>query len=254
MATQLKTRNHISHTKISEFLRCPRKFHLHRRLRIPPAFTPAALVFGGAIHEALSVFHQARLEGRETDLDELMAAFDGRWNSEDRPIRFGSDEDAGRLREKARGMIEVYLEDPPVAGLPLAVEESLNTCLRDDLPPLLGRIDLLERGEDGGVVLTDFKTASSRRTKDPAQLVLYREALRILDYPGAEDARLRYVVLLKTKEPAIDVQVPELDGGELQKLIALYRAAWHGIQLGASHPVPGWWCSGCQWKHKCDQA
>ena len=167
---------------------------------------------------------------------------------------YGKDHDAESLREKAQGMIAAYLEDPPIAGRPLAVEESINTCLRDDLPPLLGRIDLLERAEDGGLVLTDFKTASSRRSKDPSQLVLYREALRLLGYPGAGEAEVRYVVLLKTKEPDVDVQVPQLHGGELKRLLGLYRAAWHSIQQGAAHPVPGWWCRDCQWKHRCDQA
>ena len=254
MGPKLRSRNHISHSKISEFLKCPRKFHLHRRLRIPPAFTPSALIFGGAIHEALSVFHQARLEGRKLGEESLMEAYDERWAEEDNEIHFSKDQDAEALREKAEGMIAAYLEDPSLAGLPLAVEESINTCLRDDLPPLLGRIDLLERSEDGGLVLTDFKTASSRRSKDPSQLVLYREALRILGYPGAGEAKLRYVVLLKTREPAVNVQEPKLDGGELGRLLGLYRAAWQSIRNGASHPVPGWWCRDCQWKHKCDQA
>ena len=93
-----------------------------------------------------------------------------------------------------------------------------------------------------------------RRSNDPSQLVLYREALRIPGYPGAGEAEVRYVVLLKTKEPDVDVQEPQLDGGELKRLLGLYRAAWQSIRNGASHPVPGWWCRDCQWKHKCDQA
>ncbi len=252
--TQLKAKQHISHSQINEFLRCPRKYHLHRRLRIQPAFTPSALVFGGAIHEALSMYHQARLEGRELGLEEMMQAYDERWAEVDETVKYKKEADQDSLRKKAERMLEVYLKEPSLAGTPVAVEEKVNTCLRDDLPPLWGRLDLLEETEDGKLVLTDFKTASSRRSKDPSQLVLYREALRILGYPGAEEARLRYVVLLKTKEADIDVQEPDLDGDELQKLIGLYRAAWHSIQNGTSHPVTGWWCSGCQWRHKCDQA
>ncbi|MFP4029673.1 MAG: RecB family exonuclease [Candidatus Brocadiia bacterium] len=245
---------HISHSQINEFLRCPRKYHLHRRLQIPPAFTPAPLIFGGAVHEALAAYHQARLEGQQLGPDTLMEVFDERWMAEERPVRYGNGENKESLRDKAYRMMETYLEDPRGIGPPVAVEEKIDVSLREDLPPVWGRIDLLEQDEDGRLVLTDFKTASSRRSKDPSQLVLYREALRILGYPGVEDAQIRYVVLLKTKEPAIDVQVPELEGGELNRLVGLYRAAWHSIQNGTSHPVTGWWCRDCQWKHKCDQA
>ena len=59
------TEVHISHSQINEFLGCPRRYHLHRRLGLKPAFCPSPLLFGGSVHEALALYHQARLEGRE---------------------------------------------------------------------------------------------------------------------------------------------------------------------------------------------
>lgn len=252
MATQTKTR-HISHSRVSEFLRCPKKYHFHYRLRIPPAFMPSALIFGIAVHEAIALYQQRRLEGSRTSEEDMLETFCRRWDSEELPVRYGKNEDEKSLFEKAEGIVRAYLEDPCEAGEPLAVEEKINVRLRKDLPPLRGRIDLLERTGEGDAVLTDFKTASSRRSQDPGQLVLYREALRLLGYPGAGKARLRCVVLLKTKKPGVEVQQLEAGTGELEKLMSLYRETWEAIESGASYPRPDWHCQGCQWSHVCDQ-
>ena len=248
---------HISYSKINEFLMCPKKYHLHRRLRMPPAFIPSALIFGISVHEAIALYHQKRLEGVAAGEDDLLETFCRCWDNteqeKDLPVHYGKKEDSGVLFEKAEAMLRAYLDSPQSAGEPLAVEEWIEVSIRKDLPSLVGRIDLLEKTGDGQIVLTDFKTASSRRLQDAAQLVLYREALRLLGYPGAGEARLRCVVLLKTKTPGVEVQDLEAGGGRLEKLMSLYREAWEAIQAGVSYPRPDWQCKSCQWSHVCDQ-
>lgn len=252
-ATKAKRRRHISYSQINEFLMCPKKYHLHRRLKLPPDFMPSSLAFGIAMHEAIALFHQKRLAGFRAGEEEILATFQKHWDSQKLPIKYKKNEGEDVLREKARGMLGKYLESPHVCGTPLAVEEKVHAVLRDDLPPILGRIDLLEKTEDGGQILTDFKTASSRRAQDEGQLLLYREALRMAGYTGADTIQLRCVVLLKTKEPDIDIQTFDADDGKLKKLMSLYRETWDAIQNGVSHPTPGWQCSSCQWAHLCSQ-
>jgi len=248
-----QTKQHISYSMINEFLACPRKYHLHRRLRLPPAFAPAALVFGSAVHEAIACYQQARLEGREAGEEKLQSVFARRWDREEMPVRFNKGEDADSMLDTAIGLISAFMETPADCGTPLAVEQHVKTRLSDSIPELWGVIDLLEETEEG-LVLTDFKTASSRRTQDPAQLVLYKEALKCLGYPGAENAKIRYVVLVKNKKPVIEVQSPEESPRELPKLMSLFQTSWQAIEQGADHPVPSWQCNTCQWQHKCDQA
>jgi len=251
VSTSTKTEVHLSHSQVSEFVQCPRKYHLHRRLGLKPEFAPSGLVFGSCVHEALSAFHQARLEGRSAGLAELVRAFQERWSAETLPLKFGKGESEKSLRTKAKGMLRFYLDNSSCRGQVIAVEEPFRIVLSEHIPPVFGRIDLVELSPEGSLVLTDFKTAGSRREPDPGQLVLYREALRHLDYPGVDSARVKYELLLKTKEPGIAVYEPEVSEESVDRLRSLYRAVWPDIQAGCSFPHEGWWCESCQWRSAC---
>ncbi len=253
MAVKTKQRPHLSHTQVGEFLLCPRRYHLHRRLGLEPQFRPSWLQFGISVHEAVAVYHQRRLEGKEAGTEDLLAAYRAAWGSCDLPLRLKDGETAEGLEEKAAGMLAVYLAAPANAGEVVAVEEPFRIRLSGKMPAVEGRIDLVERTEDGSIVLTDFKTAASRSEPDVRQLVLYREALLALDGGGRADIAVRYVVLVKTKTPQVVVYEPEVGEGSIRRLTALYEAAWRDIERGASFPVPGWQCEDCPWQEACDQ-
>jgi len=249
-----RTGQHLSHSQVSEFIRCPRRYHLHRRLHLQPGFSPSGLLFGSAIHEALSLYHQMRLEGGEAGISLLMRAFDRRWADESFPVKFKPGESRKSLRTKARRMLEFYLRNSATAAEVIAVEEPFQITLCEEIPPVIGRVDLIERASGGELVLTDFKTAASRREPDPGQLVLYREALRLLDYPGNGSMSVRYEVLLKGREPDIIVFEPTITDDDVSRLRSLYQDVWEDIRHGCSFPKTGWWCSDCQWRKHCDQA
>jgi len=133
----------------------------------------------------------------------------------------------------------------------VAVEEPFALQLADHLPEVQGRIDLIERLADGRHVLTDFKTAKSRRWLTADQLVLYREAARALGLAGPERLGVRYVLLLKTASPSVEVLDVPIAHGSLERLISTYRSVWQDIERGASSPRPGWQCRTCQWARYC---
>lgn len=248
-----KTTTHLSHSQVSEFLICPRRYHLHRRLGLPPEFRPSPLLFGICMHEALARYHQKRLEGRRAGASELLDVFTGRWQAEKLPVKLKEDESAASIRKEAEGLLAVYLEEFEAAGEVLAVEEPFRLTLDGSFPEVWGRIDLAESLEDR-LVLTDFKTASSAREPDPGQLVLYRRALRALGYAEEGPVVCRYVSLVRTKTPKVCVFEPEIGPEDLKRLTALYGAAWRDIRSGCRFPRPGWPCEGCQWRSACDQA
>ncbi len=245
---------HLSHSQITEFSRCPRKYHLHRRLGLPAEFCPSGLLFGSAVHEALATYHQMRLEGREAPSEQLWQAFRKRWGAEEGPVRFKRGESARSLQAKARKLLEFYAAHPGCSGKVMAVEEPFRLQLSEALPPVWGIIDLVEMGPEGRLVLTDFKTAASRTEPDPDQLILYRQALKALEYPGNGEVSARYVVLLKTREPDMVVFEPEIGPADSQRLRKLYSVVWQDIGRGCSFPRLGWWCRDCQWRGHCDQA
>jgi putative RecB family exonuclease len=253
MKTDSARQMHISHSQITEFTRCPRKYHLHYRLGLLAAFCPSGLLFGSAVHEAIACYHQARLEGRQSSAGELLEAFRGCWESERLPVRFKRGENPQSLLAMGQRILEFYLAHPHCAGEPLAVEEPFRLELSDGLPPVWGQIDLVETHPEGHLVLSDFKTAASRSEPDPAQLVLYREAVRRLDYPGAERSQARYVLLLKTIQPEVVVLEQQVGAGSMEKLGGLYASVWEDIRRGCSFPIPGWCCQDCQWQRHCDQ-
>jgi RecB family exonuclease len=135
----------------------------------------------------------------------------------------------------------------------LAVEEPFVLQLSDQLPDIQGRIDLAELSTDGSLVVTDFKTAQAKTEPEPEQLVLYRQAARMMALCDDQAVRTRYVCLLKTKEPEVVTFEPEIPDGALEALTQRYTEVWEAIQSGCSFPVTGWWCAGCQWKRYCEK-
>jgi len=243
---------HLSYSQVQEFTQCPKRYHLHRRQGLAPEFVPSGLIFGSAIHEAIALFHQARLEGREVDVEELLAAFSNCWSAEQLPVRYSPGSSEAGLMRRAKKMLEYYLANPHCAGEVLAIEEAFSLNLSPDLPPVVGRIDLVERSAEGHLVVTDFKTAKSRQTPSTDQLVLYQEAAKGLDRAGNSQVLTRYVVLLKTKEPEVVVYEPEITPGQIDRLCRTYLDVWEAIEAGVKHPHTSWWCGSCQWQRHCD--
>ncbi len=252
MSEHTKQEVHLSHSQIEEFSGCPRRYHLHRRLKVPPDCMPSALLFGIALHEALALLNQKRLEGKAASLAELHNKFLGQWKAEQLPVKYSRGEHENSLKAMARRMIAFYLENPACCGDVLAVEEPFRLRLSASIPPVLGRIDLVERSPDGGLVVVDFKSAKSRKEPAPEQLVLYREAARAFRLAEGDRVSARFVVLLKTKEPAVVVYEPEIVPQDLKKLITRYEEVWKAIQAGVAYPVASWRCGGCQWQRHCD--
>ena len=161
--------------------------------RYPPESVPANLVFGASFHAALDAYYQARLEGRDAGLDDLLAAFSTHWaeelagkhGHESVPVKFSAkDEDEANLRALAERMLSAFLEyRKERASEVIAIEESFRVDVADDLPPLVGRVDLVEivTGDDGArtICLTDFKTAARKPTLEDLgadQLLIYGKA------------------------------------------------------------------------------
>ena len=175
-----------------------------------------------------------------------------RWRRERLPVRCGPGETEKSLREMARRMLSCYLARHEPAGRVLAVEEPFRLDLSPRIAPVHGRIDLAEAAPDGQIVVTDFKSAGTRKAPDPAQLVLYREAVRSFSADPDVQVSARFVVLLKAREPDVVVHEPEIGPADLQSLTGRYEEVWQPIQSGCSFPVTGWWCGGCQWAGHCN--
>ena len=249
--------DHISHSQINGYSMCSLKWWLSRRFEALHA--PAALVFGVAFHNAMQQLNQAKLEGRDVDLDDLMDAFDKSVAKETKPIEYGKKDTAESLRQAAQRMFNLAMQEAPTSTV-IGVEEPFSVRLADDVPVIIGYIDLIElREDDEGafIELVDYKTAGRMPSDDslpPDQLILYSLAVRenglLAEYSDLP-VRLRYRVVTKTKEPKY-IEIPvEPNPHEEARLIAKIEACVRGMKNHVVFPSSGWACASCQYRQHC---
>jgi putative RecB family exonuclease len=256
-----ETAPHLSYSQIRTYASCPLAWKLSRTEK--PEQTPAALVFGSAFHAAAERFYQARLEGGEPGLPDLLAAYDRAWveRTEGQAIRYPARADNPvALRELAERMLWAFLEHARAhTGEIIAVEEPFEVELAAGLPPLRGRLDLIEITDTPSgkrLQLVDLKTAARRcgaEDIDREQLDLYALAARrtglLRQFGLPLDLRVDLATKTKVCE-IIPLAVPPEPKNEA-RLIAKARAVWRGMAAGVCYPAPGWRCPDCGYKTAC---
>ena len=259
---------HLSHSQCRTYAGCSLQWFLSRRY--PPEFVPANLLFGASFHAAMDAYYQARLEGRDAGLDDLLAAFSTHWAEElagvhghgSVPVKFSAkDESEDNLRALAERMISAFLEyQKGRTSQVIAIEEGFRIDLDADLPSLVGKIDLieLETGSDGTrrLCLTDFKTAAKKPTLDDLgsdQAQLYGRAAVGMGLVNAFQLplALRYLVVTKTKNPEVHVLEVENSPRDWRRLTEKIRQCWRGMRAQVVFPSPSWRCSGCGHARLC---
>ena len=171
-------------------------------------------------------------------------------------IKFGKNDDVNTLSQLAERMLMAFCESEFAEpnGMILGVEEELRGRVFDSCPDLLGRIDLLIENADD-LVVTDLKTSRSRWTGEQAvdsgdQLLLYSELARSL-VPG-KSIKLRFLVITKTKQPAINEHFVTLDPRRLAHTKRTVERVWRSITQGNFFPAPSVMnCGGCPFRGPC---
>ena len=144
----------------------------------------------------------------------------------------------------------------------IAIEEPFRIELDAGLPPLVGKIDLIEieTAPDGTrhLCLTDFKTAARKPTLDDLgsdQAQLYGRAAVGMGMVNAFrlPLALRYLVVTKTKHPEVHILEVENTPRDWRRLTEKIRQCWRGMRAGVVFPAPSWRCPGCGHARLCGQ-
>lgn len=267
-AQRLTGRGYLSHSQLSLFRGCPRKFAYVYVEKATPEFQPVSLIFGGSIHAAMELHFRRQLEGLSSDAGDLMHAFVEAWQAQcdsqpDTPVRFNKGESFDDVRDLARRIIDVFLASPASKphGEIVGIEEQLTVTLASDLPDLLAKVDLVTRMPDS-LHVVDWKTSRSRWTPDKAaenaeQLRLYSRMVRQMAEGLQVPVALHFVVVTKAKSPMVqvlDVPTPNQasDRGEAKLLTDNVRQVWTAIKAGVDYPAPSpMQCSTCPFKSRC---
>ena len=158
-------RRHLSWSQFNSYRGCPRRWFFSHVEGLQTDFVSSALVLGSAVHEAVQVLYEHRLEGQASELATLTEAFDVAWAAgvKDVELRYGKDEDAESAKATGHRMLAAFLASDLAtpAGDLIAIEETLRGSIHPDLPDLVARIDVMWQSDDG-LHLLDLKTSRSR--------------------------------------------------------------------------------------------
>ncbi|OGH92057.1 MAG: hypothetical protein A2534_01595 [Candidatus Magasanikbacteria bacterium RIFOXYD2_FULL_39_9] len=172
----------VSHTSISDFLRCPRAYYLKNVYRDPVSkhkikLMGPALALGSAVHEVLEALSVLPKHSRFSE--SLMDKFEKSWTKfTGKKGGFTSDETEYKYKTRGQEMIRRVMNNPgPISGLAVKIQMDLPQfwLSEEDNIILCGKVDWLEYlPESDSVHIIDFKTGRSEEDPESLQLPIYR--------------------------------------------------------------------------------
>jgi putative RecB family exonuclease len=183
-----------SHSRLSSFERCPKKFEFRYLLKLPAETESIEAFAGKRVHEVLERLYLAARERRVPSLRRVIERFRALWNEQF---------DATRLRiARAENSADLYRENgercltnyyrrhyPFDADETLGIEERLTFSLdAAGSYRIQGVVDRVVRARDQAIEIHDFKTAQrvprQSELDSDRQLALYQ--LGVADRYGSE--------------------------------------------------------------------
>lgn len=170
----------VSHSSISDFLKCPRSYYLKNVYRNPKTnrkiqIMAPSLALGQIVHEvleSLSVLPQ------DTRLKEsILDKFNRKWEKVS-GVKGGfySPVTETTFKERGEEMLRRVIKNPgPLLNLAVKIKEELPHywLSEEDNIILCGKIDWLEYLPDESVHIIDFKTSKNKEKDDSLQLPIY---------------------------------------------------------------------------------
>jgi putative RecB family exonuclease len=140
---------------LARYRTCPKQFQFVdiERVRAPERGSPI-LTQGNAVHDALNRFYGLPQEERRPE--NLERALRSVWCEHRKPDTFSGRDEERTFGLQALEMLRRFGEQNDLAARPLAREQWVSAEI--DGVVLFGKIDRVDRGPGGGLVLTDYKT------------------------------------------------------------------------------------------------
>ena len=265
----------LSFYAVDDYLACPLKYKFGHVLRVPLA-PHHSLIYGSALHAAVSEFHKRHARGDIMSEDDLVASFVAAWRSEG----FLSREHEEARLDAGRASLHRFREEQlrPGAIIPAYVEREFSFLLDGDrVRGRYDRVDIIPR--DGAapevlaaahddaaadvvepvmftypehVVITDYKSSDVR---DPAKArQRAKESLQLSIYAMGYEAmtgRLPDAVALSFLETGLVGTVP-VDRKRIDKARESIRTAATGIRAREFSAKPDLLtCTWCAFREIC---
>jgi DNA helicase-2/ATP-dependent DNA helicase PcrA len=193
----------LSQAAIDDYETCAYKYRFVHILRLP-ILRHHAVVYGGALHEAVAAFYRTKMQGQKLSLNKLLEVFENTWISEG---FLSAEHEEKRLAAGKKVLEEFWKREKDSKEIPTFVEHPFKFSFGDTI--ISGRFDRVDvnppnspAGEGGGEVkIIDFKSTENRDqerlekdAKESIQLKVYALAYykdsnskKIPEYVGIYD-------------------------------------------------------------------
>lgn len=247
----------FSHSRLSTYERCPRRFQYRYLLGIPAEGESIESYLGKRVHEVLERLYRATAKSLVPTLAQVRMRFRQLWNDgyQSTQVRIARPElEAGFYLAQGERCLENYYRAhyPFDADETLGLEQRVEFELGPDARPVRfqGVMDRLVRSRDGGIEIHDFKTGarvpSQRDLDEDRQLALYQIGLaRTRRLEGPVRLVWHYlrqgVVRVSQREPQA---LRALESSTLDLVARIDREREFA-------PVPGRLCTWCEYRDGC---
>ncbi len=212
----------VSHSSISEYLRCPRAYFLKNVYKDPKTgrkinIINPALALGNVVHEVLESLAPLRVEERFKE--PLLPLFNKAWiKIKGEAGGFTNEQEEMEFKNRGEMMIQRVLDNPG----PL-LNKAVKLHSPDMLPPrfflsekeniiLCGKVDWIEYiPEDDSVHIIDFKTGMNEENPNSLQLPIY--SLLVKNCQKRNVKKISYWYLETDNSPK-EMPMPDLDIAE----------------------------------------
>lgn len=233
MATDKFTATWVSHTSLSDFIKCPRAYYLKNVYKDPKTrhkiqLMSPALALGSAVHEVLESLSVVPTDKRFSE--PLSARFDRAWQKVS-GLRggFTNPDVEQKYKERGEAMLRrVNQNRGPLERLAIKIKQDLPHYWLsvDDNIILCGKIDWLEYFPDSDSVhIIDFKTSKSEEDGKSLQLPIYHLLVHHCQHRKVSGASYWYLEFSDElqEKPLPDLQEAEAEILKLAKQVKLAR-------------------------------
>lgn len=168
----------LSYYQIDDYLSCPLKYKYVHVLRVP-IMEHHTVIYGRAMHEAVTKYFQYKMSGKRMELAELLNAFKQSFD----PQGFLNESHQEERFRIGQGALERFFnEESARDSRPKFIEKDFSFIFENN--KIIGRFDRIDLEPQGGVII-DFKTSeltrqkdADKRAKESLQLSLYALAYK----------------------------------------------------------------------------
>jgi len=238
----------LSFYQVDDYITCPLKYKYVHILRVP-IMEHHTVIYGRAMHEAVTRYFQFKMADRRMQLGELLEAF--RLNFDPRGF-ISEKHQEERFRIGQEALARFYNAEERRNSKPLYIEKDFSFML--DNNKIRGRFDRIDKDDDGAVIM-DFKTSELNRQEDADKRT--RESLQLSIYALAYQnifGELPKLVQLYFLESGL-IGSAERNEKDLQKLKGKISDVACGIRSRAFEAKPEYMaCRYCAYNQICPSA